>query len=510
MPSLFTEGRLLCCENCRFQLLFAKNFVMNFVMNDFYTIGGTLPSNAPSYVERGADERLQNLLQKGEFTYVLTARQMGKSSLMVRTSRFLRERQIEVIILDFTAIGQNVSPEQWYDGLLLGVGRQLDLEDDLEKYWRRNLRLSPVQRWFAALYEIVLDKLKGPLVIFCDEIDVVKSLPFRTDEFFAAIRECYHRRIHERKLARLNFCLLGVATPSQLIADPRTTPFNIGRRVQLEDFTAREARPLARGFRANVKGKDHKILLDRVLYWTGGHPYLTQKLCRKVAEKIADRSDFEDYEVCENDEVDEVCEDVFLSVRAREQDDNLLFVREMMLRNRQDLRALLECYARIQKGESPAENEADELCNHLILSGIVRIERGKWVVRNRIYNNVFDHEWVAKVKPVAEIEMPNGNRIRIQHACTIGRSKSNDISLSNPRVSRRHAVIRSQSNGELWMIDLGSRNGVFINGRRIHRPSLLHDRDCIGIGPFQMTFVQSNVQRRERGSQTTMDQTLIA
>src|SRR5207244_12902848 len=85
------------------------------------------------------------------------------------------------------------------------------------------------------------------LVIFLDEIDTVRSLPFSTDEFFAAIRECFNRRTEDPELHRLTFSLLGVATPSDLIDDTRTTPFNIGRRIELNDFTAEEAATLARG-----------------------------------------------------------------------------------------------------------------------------------------------------------------------------------------------------------------------------------------------------------------------
>src|SRR5262249_50489798 len=85
------------------------------------------------------------------------------------------------------------------------------------------------------------------LVIFLDEIDAVRSLPFSTDEFFAAIRECYNRRTRDPEYQRLTFCFMGVASPSDLIRDVRMTPFNIGRRIELTDFTEAEARSLAIG-----------------------------------------------------------------------------------------------------------------------------------------------------------------------------------------------------------------------------------------------------------------------
>src|SRR4029450_7438082 len=83
----------------------------------FYVTGGTLRPDAPSYIERQADKDLCHGLFHGEFCYVLTSRQMGKSSLMVRTVRRLRQDNVAVAVLDLTAIGQNLTIAQWYDRL---------------------------------------------------------------------------------------------------------------------------------------------------------------------------------------------------------------------------------------------------------------------------------------------------------------------------------------------------------------------------------------------------------
>src|SRR3989441_9491416 len=122
----------------------------------FYVTGGTLRHDAPSYVERQADKDLLDGLLRGEFCYVLTSRQMGKSSLMVRTASKLREQGVGVVVLDLTAIGQNLTPEQWYDGLLVRVGRQLRLEDELEQFWDAHQNLGPCDRFFRAIREVVL------------------------------------------------------------------------------------------------------------------------------------------------------------------------------------------------------------------------------------------------------------------------------------------------------------------------------------------------------------------
>src|SRR5947209_563839 len=127
--------------------------------SSFYQTGGTLTLDAPSYVERRADTDLFEGLKGGEFCYVLTSRQMGKSSLMNRTAARLRQAGTAVVILDLTGIGQNVTAEQWYGGLLDAVGRQLDLEDELEDFWLDHERLGPLQRWMAAIREVALPRL---------------------------------------------------------------------------------------------------------------------------------------------------------------------------------------------------------------------------------------------------------------------------------------------------------------------------------------------------------------
>jgi hypothetical protein len=85
---------------------------MSTTPSNFYVTGGTLRQDAPSYVERQADKDLYDGLNRGEFCYVLTSRQMGKSSLMVHTAARLREAGVSVVVLDLTAVGQNLSAEQ--------------------------------------------------------------------------------------------------------------------------------------------------------------------------------------------------------------------------------------------------------------------------------------------------------------------------------------------------------------------------------------------------------------
>jgi WD40 repeat protein len=359
----------------------------------FYVIGGTMRRDALSYVERQADRALYESLLQGKFCYALTSRQMGKSSLMVRTVARLREDGVGVAVLDLTAIGQSLTVEQWYDGLLGRIGRQLQLEDEIEQFRLNHLRLSPLQRWMSAITEVILPRYSSRLVIFIDEIDAVRSLAFSSDEFFAGIREFYNRRTQEPELERLTFCLLGVATPTNLIRDTRTTPFNIGHRIELDDFTETEAASLAQGLQKTPEVGAR--LLKRVFYWTGGHPYLTQRLCQAVVEEVREDT---------TAEVDRLCQELFLSHQAQGRDDNLLFVRERMLLSEVDLAGLLSLYAQVHAGKRIRDDLTNPLIGVLQMSGIARAEGGYLAVRNRIYERVFDRGWVKTNVPDVELQ----------------------------------------------------------------------------------------------------------
>lgn len=351
----------------------------------FFVTGGTLHLDATSYVTRKADADLLAALLESEYCYVLNSRQMGKSSLCVRTIAKLSEQGATPVFLDLTKFGgSNLSSEQWYAGLLSETGRSLGVRKEFLLYWKDHSELSPLQRYFGALQEVALNEIQGRIVLFIDEIDVTRSLAFSADEFFAAIRQLYVGRSQEPSLRRIAFCLLGTATPAELIQDTRVSPFNIGRRIALADFTAAEALVLAQGL------PEGERLLQRILYWTNGHPYLTQRLCVAVAESPSPN-------------VDSICRELFLTRTARESDDNLMFVRNRLLKSEVDLASLLEMLRRIRTGSRVLDDEADPLKGVLKLSGVAREENGTLKMRNRIYSEVFDKSWIESQMPDAEL-----------------------------------------------------------------------------------------------------------
>ncbi|MEH2373827.1 AAA-like domain-containing protein, partial [Nostoc sp.] len=360
-----------------------------------YTVGGTVQAGGGIYIPRQADEELLSLCRSATFAYVLTPRQMGKSSLMVRTAETLRDEGICSVIVDLQELGANVTAEQWYFGFLVKLEDQLMFNTDVVSWWQEHEHLGVSQRLTQFFERVLLAEVEGQVVIFVDEIDSTLSLDF-TDDFFIAIRYLYVARATNPEFGRLSFVLMGVATPGDLIRDAKRTPFNIGQRVDLTDFTVEEALPLAEGL--GLSSNEANQILRQVLKWTSGHPYLTQRLCGALLAESRELVETRFIASLEIKNIDKIVNSTFFGTMS-EQDNNLQFVRDMLTKRSPDPQ-VLTIYREIRWGKRAVVDEEQSLAkSHLKLSGVVRRENNVLRVRNQIYRQVFDDKWINKHLP---------------------------------------------------------------------------------------------------------------
>ncbi|MBX2818922.1 MAG: AAA-like domain-containing protein [Rhodothermaceae bacterium] len=346
-----------------------------------YTEGGPVQANDGRYLPREADKELMALCSEGQFSYVLTARQMGKSSLMIRTAERLEEERIRTVIINLNSIGTIIDIDKWFFGVLAVISDKLFLDTDLYEWWDKHEHLGVVQRFVMFFEDVVLIEVEEPIVIFIDEVDTTLGLPYKAD-FFAAIRHLHNERSNSLDLKRLTFSLIGVATPSDLINDPRRTPFNIGVRVHLDYFTLQEAMPLSDGFDLPADRATQVLLW--VMNWTGGHPYLTQRLCKRIAEQ--------DHEFWTPELVAREVRLTFFEKESEE--DNLRFVSNMLTERSRDKMSLLKLYRKILYRHHVKSDTHSPAAAHLVLSGVVKQQFGSLRVSNGIYAHIFNHQWL--------------------------------------------------------------------------------------------------------------------
>jgi len=237
--------------------------------------GGTLDVDDPWYLPRPTDAlALAAASQPGQTLTIKGPRQMGKSSLLMRTVKGSLDAGKKVALLDFQLVDDKAKADAdvFFRRFASSIAEQLELPDSVDETW--DTGYSNPQNCTRYVERHILNKLEAACTVAIDETDSVFRTTFSAD-FFAMLRSWHGLRAHPARRAwkRLDIILSTSTEPQFFIDRPHESPFNVGLVLPLEDFeldqvarlNALHPRPFGE---ADVR---------RLYALIGGHPYLTRK-----------------------------------------------------------------------------------------------------------------------------------------------------------------------------------------------------------------------------------------
>lgn len=263
---------------------------------------GTMDLESGLYVERTGDAIALETIQRQGVTITIKApRQMGKSSLLIRTMAAAVQAGKRVVFLDFQLFDRTAltDSDRFFRQFCAWLTDELELADRVEDYWSSPLGNS--QRCTRYMQRYLLKEIGCPLVLAMDEVESVFDTDFRSD-FFSMLRSWHNNRAMKPIWKQLDLTLVTSTEPYQLIADLNQSPFNVGEVIELGDFSIeqvadlndRHGQPLSRAQVQQLMGllNGHPYLVRRALYLVASGQMVAEAL---FAEAVEDRGPFGDH-----------------------------------------------------------------------------------------------------------------------------------------------------------------------------------------------------------------------
>jgi hypothetical protein len=230
---------------------------------------------SPFYLRRKADEELERQLTgSGTIAAISGARQTGKTSLLARATKYALAQGHLALYVDSRQILNEQSADN-LDQFLRHVARAIAGQAEVNTEQIRSAWDSPLgsKVKMTDFFEgSVLKKATSPVSLIVDNADVVLDTPYCT-EFFGLFRSWHNRHAIDASWKKLNILLAISIHPSLLIDDVQQSPFNVGAKIELDDFTEIQVRELNEQHGHPLR--THEIAAAMSLL--GGHPYLIRQ-----------------------------------------------------------------------------------------------------------------------------------------------------------------------------------------------------------------------------------------
>lgn len=329
------------------------------------------------YIERSADTQIQRIISDmARPGYVLVARQMGKTNLLLHTKEVMQSDKNIFVYADFSTMS-SYSEQECLNSLIdTAIEANYDLLGDAEEeisILRKRESYNASKMYYREL-RIIL-KYVDKLVFILDEIDALTRTEY-SDRIFSLIRGHYYANTNFPELKKATYILSGVIEPKDIIKDHNISPFNIGEKIYMSDFTYSEFLNIIRS--SEYLHSCSTDIIERLYYWTKGQPRMSWDLCSAA----------EEHKVKTVDDVDALVRLLYLISYDKAPIDA---IREKVKLDSQLREALIQLS--IDKGDSLS----DDVKSKLYLAGVIDYDQTNIGFKNPILAQSLTYDWLLSL-----------------------------------------------------------------------------------------------------------------
>lgn len=335
----------------------------------------------PLYVERQADRQLRVVIEDmGRPGYVLVARQMGKTNMLLHARREIEDASHLFGYVDFSLPGESLREQlRAIVDAFVDAHRTSFIEAAKQIKAARGVAVLPPHKEHENELRTLLEATTGTIVLIFDEIDALINTSY-SDQLFSLIRSIYFSRANFPEYERLTYVLSGVAEPSELIKNKNISPFNIGEKIYLDEFTAEELQAFLRNAALNLDA----VIAERVYFWTEGNPRMTWDVCSAIEDECLA------HKTVNADTVDAIVEKLYFKSFDRAPVDHI----RTIVANQREIRSAV---AQIRSNDGAI---SDQMRAKLYLAGIISssFTPASPRLKNRVIDAALSDIWLQDIE----------------------------------------------------------------------------------------------------------------